>query len=1057
MTKNQFIQQIWSSYLRMKSSGIVKLPTLIFVISACTLFATHGYAQAGRSPQSLQISGTVTGAQGEPLVGALVTEDGTSNGAMADAGGAYRITVSAGATLSFAHVGYTTKTVVVTAAGPLNVVLSEDTQMLDEVVVVGYGVQKRASVTGSVASVRSKEITSVKTPNVTNALAGKLPGLRAVQRSGAPGDDAASLDIRGFGSALIIVDGVERSFNQIDANDIESISILKDASASVYGFKGANGVILITTKKGEVSKPKITYNGYFGIQNITRYPEMLDGYEYATLYNEAQQNVGVTAPYSEEDLERFRQGIGTTDWYDATIRKAVPQTYHNIGVSGGTEQVKYFFSLGYTYQEGIYKSGDYDYSRYNIRSNISTKIVDGLTIGLQVSGRFDARNKPYEYEGGLIMRSIQMAKPVFPMFANNNENYWSSPGDKGNPYHISRYDGVGYDKRDRREFNGALTLDWEIPWLKGLQAKAQLSYDYNNLWSRRWYKEFYEYSYNPTNDTYNVQTNHTLSELTTRSENYFNPNVQLSLNYSNTFGLHDIGAMALWEVDNDRKDWVEAYRQFDVAALDQIDAGNKANMNNAGRARVSAHAGLVGRVTYAYASKYLAELSFRYDGSYKFAPESRWGFFPAVSLGWRISEEPFFKEALPAIDNLKIRGSFGVIGDEGTVGDADDWRNYQYLSGYTYPSGNYVLGSGGLSNGASDRGLPNATLTWYESKTANIGFEASVRSGLLSVEFDYFVRKREGLLATRLLTLPSTFGQSLPEENLNSDKTAGFEIVLGHRNKVGDFTYDVKANFSTTRESNDYVERAASSNSLTNWRNNSNDRFKYIAWGREVIGQFQSYEDILNSPIQDGNGNKSLLPGDLKFRDVNNDGIINGSDDLPLSTGDTPRFYYGLNINAAYKGFDVTIFLQGAGGHRVSTASDFMDPFIQQGLGNGITLQLDRWHRADASDPNSEWIPGYMPPLRPAGVGANRTTNSWNLHKADYLRLKTLELGYTLPQSVLTKTGVENLRVYVSAFNLLTLTNNEGLMKYMDPENSHSSLRYYPQMKTFNIGATLTF
>jgi TonB-linked SusC/RagA family outer membrane protein len=775
----------------------------------------------------------------------------------------------------------------------------------------------------------------------------------------------------------------------------------------------------------------------------------MDAYQYTTLYNEAQQNVGVTAPYSEEDIEKYRQGIGATDWYNALIRSSIPQTYHNLSVSGGNEGVKYYFSLGHTYQEGIYKSDDYNFSKTNVRSNISATIVKGLTVDLQISGRLDTRNKPYEAEP--LTRSLQMALPTFPIHANNNLAYWSNPGDMGNPVHLSDTDYVGYDRRDRREFTGAIALNWEIPWLEGLTAKALMSYDYQNTLSRRWYKEYYEYAYNATSDQYTASKSHTISELTTRSTNYFKPNGQLSLNYKKTFGKHDIGALALWEFYNDRTDWVEAYRQFTVGAIDQINAGNKENMNNGGTAQVSAHAGLVGRVNYAYASKYLAEVSFRYDGSYKFSPEQRWGFFPAVSLGWRISEENFFKEALPMFDNLKIRGSMGIIGDEG------DFSAYQYLTGYTYPSGNYVLGSSGLSNGAVDKGMPNRNLTWYESTIANIGFEASLWRGLLSVEFDWFNRDRQGLLANRLLTLPTTFGQSLPQENLNSDRTRGFEIVAGHRNKVGNFNYEVKANASLTRESNIYVERAASANMYENWRNNTNDRYKSIAWGRTVIGQFSSFEDILNSPIQDGNGNKSLLPGDLKFKDWNDDGIIDGKDDQPIGRGNVPRVYYGLNLSADYKGFDVTLFFQGAAGHEVFTGGDFIDPFIQQGLGNGLALWMDRWHREDPSDQGSAWIPGNMPALRPTGLQAHRTNNTWTMQKATYLRLKTLELGYTLPKSWLTKAGIENLRVYANAFNLLTFTSTEGIMKYMDPENNNGALRYYPQMRTFNFGVNLTF
>lgn len=1015
-----------------------------------------------KSQQARTIKGTVVDATGEPVIGANIVEKGTTNGTITDVDGAFTLNLQQkNPILVVSYIGFTTKEVPVGSSSSLNIKLSEDTEALDEVVVVGYGVQKRASVTGSVASIQSKDIATVKTPNVSNALAGKLPGLRAVQRSGAPGDDDASIDIRGYGNALVIVDGVERDFKQIDANDIESISILKDASAAVYGFKGANGVILVTTKKGEIGKPKINYNGYVGLQNITRYPEYYNGYEYASLYNEAQQNIGVKAPYSAEDLERFRQGTGTTNWYDEVIRKSAPATYHNLSVSGGAEKVKYFFSLGFMDQEGIYKSGAFNYKKYNVRSNISAEIVKGFSVELQLSGRLDTRMKPYEAEP--LSRSIQMAKPVVPIYANDNPEYWSNPGDKGNPVHLSDIDNVGYDRRDRREFTGSIAMNWEVPWVKGLSAKALFSYDYNNKYSRKWYKEYYEHTYDPAKDAYNVTGSHTISELTTQNDNYFRPNGQLSLNYKNTFGKHDIGALALWEFYNDRTDILMGYRQFTVGAIDQIDAGDKTNLNNGGTARVSAHAGLVGRVNYAYDGKYLAEVSFRYDGSYKFAPDKRWGFFPAVSLGWRVSEESFFKEALPMIDNFKIRGSYGKVGDEGVTGYTDDdekdgkYKAYQYLTGYYYPSGNYVLGSGGLSNGAKDKGMPNLNLTWYESKTMNVGFEASALSGLINVEFDYFVRKRTGLLATRSLTLPTTFGQALPIENLNSDKNQGFEIVLGHRHKVGDFTYDVKANFSATRIYNMHVERAASANMFENWRNNSNDRYKDIQWGKKVVGQFQSFQEILNAPIQDNNGNKSLMPGDLRFEDVNNDGIIDGKDDQAIGHGDTPRIYYGLNLNGGYKGFDLTLFFQGAAGHEVFTGGDFMSPFVQQGLGNGTTLWLDHWRREDPSDMNSAWLPGEMPALRPTGFSANESNNTWTMQKASYLRLKTVEIGYTFPKKWMGRAGIENLRIYVNSFNPLTFTSRNGMMKYMDPENKDSAFRYYPQMKTFNFGVNLTF
>ena len=1032
-----------------------------------------------KQSQKVTISGWIRDASGEALPGATVTIRGSKHGAIAGLDGHYTFNIPAqeGLILTFSFIGMEKKTLKYTGKKTINVTLTSSSTEIDEVVVTGYQNIQRRDLVGSITTIKAKDIIIPSYTTIDQMLQGRVAGMVVTNSSSRVGT-APKIQIRGTSTLqgnrdpLWVVDGIIQEDFQVTLDsgdlmtknlqdiignqiswlnpaDIENITILKDASAAVYGFKGANGVILVTTKKGEIGKPKINYNGYVGLQNITRYPEYYNGYEYATLYNEAQQNIGVSAPYSAEDLERFKQGIGTTDWYDEVIRKTAPTTYHNLSVSGGAEKVKYFFSLGFTDQEGIYKSKAFNYKKYNVRSNISAEIVKGFTVDLQLSGRLDTRMKPYEAEP--LSRSIQMAKPIFPIYANNNPDYWSNPGDKGNPVHLSDIDNVGYDRRDRREFNGSITLNWEVPWVKGLSAKALLSYDYNNKYSRKWYKEYYEYTYDAVNDVYNKSGSHTISELTTQSDNYFKPNGQISLNYKNTFGKHDVGVLALWEFYNDRTDWVKAYRQFTVGAIDQIGAGDKTNINNDGKASVSAHTGLVGRINYAFASKYLAEFSFRYDGSYKFAPGKRWGFFPAGSLGWRISEEDFFKESLPMFDNFKIRGSYGKVGDEG------DFAAYQYLTGYTYPSGNYVLGSGGLTNGAKDKGMPNTNLTWYESTTANVGFEASVLSGLINVEFDYFIRKRDGLLATRILTLPTTFGQSLPQENLNSDKTQGFEIVLGHRKTIGDFTYDVKANFSTTRNYNRHVERAASANMYDNWRNNSNDRYKDIQWGKVCIGQFQSYEEILNSPVQDNNGNKSLMPGDLKFEDWNNDGIIDGKDDQPIGFGNTPRMYYGLNLYGEYKGFDLTVFFQGAAGHEVFTTGDFMAPFIQQGLGNGITLNLDRWHREDPSDMSSEWIPGYMPALRPTGFSANASKNTWTRQKANYLRLKTIEIGYTFPKKWMQRAGIENLRVYVNSFNTATITSRTGIMKYMDPENSESMFRYYPQMKTFNFGVNLTF
>ena len=436
----------------------------------------------------------------------------------------------------------------------LKVTLQEDTETLDEVVVVGYGIQKKASVTGSVAAISSDKLMEVKAPSVTNMLAGRLPGLRAVQRSGSPGDDGASVDIRGYGSMLVIVDGIERDYTQLDPNDIESISILKDAAAAVYGFKGSNGVLLVTTKKGTEQKVKIEYNGYVGFQKVTRYPEMMNAYEYASLYNEAIHNAnpwrGASA-YSQEQLEAYRNGTAGTDWWNETMRSTAPQTSHNLSLTGGTEKVKYYMSIGYMDQGGIIRSGDWNYQRYNVRSNLSVEVAKGLNVELRLSGRFDNRKKPYN--GDNLFRSAQMAIPTYSMYANDNPDYWGAVGDMANPVHVSSSDDSGYEDRLRREFNSSLAVTWQLPWVKGLMAKALVAYDYTNKEWKTWRKDLSEYTYDYANEEYIEKVINT-AHLESKLENYDKPTYQFSMNYNNTFaGKHNIGTMLVWEMYNDKR------------------------------------------------------------------------------------------------------------------------------------------------------------------------------------------------------------------------------------------------------------------------------------------------------------------------------------------------------------------------------------------------------------------------------------------------------------------------------------------------------------------------
>lgn len=1001
----------------------------------------------------VSITGRVTDVANKPVAGVSIrVKSSLTIGTSTDGGGIFTIQAEPNEILLVSSAGYKSQEISLRGRTTLNIILQDSVEMMSEVVVVGYGVQKKASVTGSVASIQAKELIKVKTPNVTNMLAGRLPGIRAVQRSGAPGDDGASVDIRGYGSMLVIVDGVQRDFAQIDPNDIESISILKDAAAAVYGFKGSNGVLLVTSKKGSNSKAKVEYNGYVGLQQVTRYPKMMNAYEYATLYNEAIYNSnpysGVPA-YSDAQLEGYKNGGQGTDWWNSLVRNNAPQSSHNVSIYGGNDQVKYYNSLGYVDQGGILKSDDWSFKRYNLRSNIDLAVSPNFSVGFKLMGRLQDRKKPYG--GDDLFTQAQMAIPIYSIYANDNPDYWQAIGNMANPIHSSYIDNSGYDSRLRREFNGAVDLNWKLPWISGLSLRAMVAYDYKNSEWKTWQKALSDYQYNQATEIYTEVALRKKASLESKMENLFMPTQQYSINYNHVFNeKHDVSGLLLWEAYHDRLTDVLGFRESSIGIIDDISKGDTENQNASGKSVETAHAGLVGRFNYAYDKKYLIEFNFRYDGSYKFQRDRRWGFFPGVSAGWRISEERFFKDNLPQFDNIKIRGSYAKVGDEG------DFSAFQYLDGYVY-GGSYVLGTGGLSTGLKSSGLANPWLTWYESQIMNFGFEASFKNGLITTEFDWFRRERSGLPATRQGTFPTIFGESMPQENLNSDINTGFELTLGHRNKIGDFGYNVSANFSATRIRYGYVERAASTNLYDNWQNNNNDRNKDIRWGKTVVGQFTSYEDILNSPVQDNNANRSLLPGDLKFKDLNGDGIIDGNDSGPIGHGATPRMYYGLNMSIDYKGFDMTLFLQGAAGHDIYISGDILDPFIQQGLGNGFAFMTDRWHRADPADPNSEWIAGNMPAARVTGQVDNRSDNSWSLHKADYLRLKTLEIGYTLPKRWIQSSKIDRCRIYFNGNNLLTFTGDDELLKNIDPESNQSRLRYYPQLKTFNLGVNVVF
>lgn len=1001
-------------------------------------------------------TGMVLDNLGEAIIGASVAVKGTTTGTVTDIDGRFSLPVSENAVLVISYIGYLPQEITVTnIQTPLNIVLKEDSQELEEVVVVGYGVQKKASVTGSVSSIGNQDLIKAPVSNISNAIAGRLPGIRVQNTSGIPGDES-TVDIRGFGSPLILVDGIEQPGFQIDPNEIESISVLKDAAAAIYGVKAGNGVLMITTKKGVKGKAKITYNGSVGIQNFTSFPKMVNAAQYAELTDEDAINRGNAPVYGPEKLQKFKKGIEdgykSYDWADILTRSNAPQTQHNLNVSGGSEDFSYFTSVGYLNQEGIYSSKDLGFSRYNFRANLSAKIAQHFTAEVQTSGRIENREAPYD-DDTYIVFGITRMHPTMSPYANDNDQSYYGLTNFQNPLARSDADVSGYRRSKKKLFHGQFSLKYDAPFLPGLSAKVLFSYLTKVEDDKNFAKEFSLYSYDKVGDSYaynKVFTGNSPSHLTRKTFTSEQNFLQFSLNYNRTFlDKHNISALLLYEQREDLEDYVQAYRQFDIDALEQINAGSDTNKNNEGTEKELANVSFVGRINYDYMGKYLMEFAFREDGSAKFHKDNRWGFFPSVSAGWRISEEAFIKDRTTILDNLKLRLSYGKMGDD--KGKDNEVKAFQHLTGYNYPGGaSYVLGSNVIKS-LDSKGLANIGYTWFTSEIYNGGIDVSLWNRLLEGSIDVFYRKREGLLAYRYQSLPNTFGSSLPQENLNSDDYRGFEITLGHTNQIQDFRYSVKGNISFTRIKNVYIEQADPVNSYRYWKDYRSERWQNLEYGYKCVGQFQNQEEINNWAVQDGAGNTTLSPGDLKYQDFNGDGVIDSYDEQPIGRSDKPEIYFGLDLSANWRGFDFSLLMQGA-----TNYARYLDGAMGSALFNGSSALkdfMDRWHRADLYDPTSEWIPGKYPSTYSSGKPSNLRKSTFNLIDSYYLRVKNIELGYTFPRKWIGKSGISDLRVYVSGNNILTFTN----LPYGDPEAPSRDRILYPQLKIWNVGVNLTF
>lgn len=990
------------------------------------------------------VSGTVTDAQtGDTLPGVNVLVSGTTTGTSTGADGRFELNVpSLQDTLVFSFVGFETTTIPIDGRTQLNVEMAPETFQGSELVVVGYQTQTKATSTGSISSVQGDQIEKAPVINAENSLVGRLPGLVAVNNTGQPGESGSTLRIRGSNtlgdnSPLVVIDGVTNrtgGLSRLNPNDIESITVLKDASAAIYGSQAANGVILVTTKKGREGAPRVSISYNQGYTQPTRIPEMADAATYAQMINEIDMYRGREERYTEEDIQKYRSGSNpwthpNTDWFDAAFKDLSKQSKINASVSGGSETITYYLSLGTASENGYFQNSGFQYDQYNFRTNIEGQINDNLNISLNLSGRRELQEAPIRGVGPTF-RALMRGKPTLPAYWPNGKpgpdiEYGDNPVVTG-----TKATGYNRDKQDVLQSNIKLELD--VPFVEGLELESNVSYDkdyqFNKLWETPWYLYTWDYQ------TYDSDGNPVLNrakrglnspQLTQDASDNYQATLNLIGRYQKDLGDHSISLLAGVERQTFKDNFFSAYReQYLSDSIDQLFAGSEDQKNNNGSAFEGARQNYFGRVNYNYKEKYLVEFVGRYDGSYIFPEGERYGFFPGISVGWRLSEEPFWKENLSFLEGFKIRASWGQTGN-------DRIEPFQYLTTYGFGEG-YIFSQTELVKSLQQERIPNTSVTWEVANQFDFGVDAEMLGGHLTLEADYFHYLRSDILWWRNASIPTSAGFSLPRENIGKVVNSGIDGRITYSDQVGDFSFDVSGNAGYAYNRIRYWDESPGVPEYQQSTGNPMNTNLYY----KADGVYNDQEEIDSNPSWPG-----ARPGDIKFVDVNGDGEINGLDRVRINKNEMPRLTAGLSLDAGYKNFDFSALLQGATGavRYVFTESGEIGNFLQ-------SYAEKRW---TPENPDTEHPRTY-----------NRTDEYWAsnqntyfLRSADYLRLKSVEIGYNLPSSIGEKVGLRNMRIYVSGYNLLTFDK----LKVFDPEASSSSGQYYPQKRVFNAGISLTF
>lgn len=1039
----------------------------------------------------ISISGTVTDEMGEPLIGVNVSIKGTAIGNITDIDGKYSLQApNAQSVVVFSFIGYRTAEVAIGSQRVINHQLIEDTQLIDEVIVVGYGVQKKETVTGSVSTVKGDELLRSPATNLSNSIAGRLSGVVTFQRSGEPGNDNTSLRIRGSNTLgnndpLVVIDGVAAragGLSRLDPNEIESMSVLKDASAAIYGARAANGVILITTKKGKAGqKPQLSYSFNQGWGKPNMLPKMANAAQYAELRNELIVNDGMINPLqgesivlppwkTQEEIQKYRDGSDPwrypdTDWIKETYADWSPQRSHTVNIEGGSNKASYYVTFGHQFQDGYWRKSANNYKQYNLRMNLDVELHEFVKVGVNMMGRQENRNYPSQAAGDILWFTSR-GRPTDPAFWPNGlpgpaQEYGRNPA-------VAASDITGYDKDRRYYIQTNAYAEITQPWIEGLKLNLNIAYDKFLMQRKKWFQPWTLYSWDGVSLEGDGVTpklspglnypDHPDPRLDMYSEDQTNMVLGGILSYDKTFGSHTINLLVGMEKDQSDNAYFEAMRRYYLSTAVQLfDAGGDKEKNatsksndewdkNWKRARMN----YFGRVAYNYKEKYLAEFVWRYDASYMFPKDNRYGFFPGVLVGYRMSEEDYWKENLHFIDYFKLRASWGQMGNDQVYFDSR-LQEFQYLETYKYAYG-YIIDNED-QKGLEISRFPNKNITWEVANNTNIGIELRTFKNRLYVEADYFYNKRSKILWRRNASIPQTAGLTLPAENIGKVDNKGFDFKIEWSDQIGkDIFYRISGTGMYAKNKIKYWDEAPGA---PEWQKSTGHSFPrdindpstglfYIFDG--VFKDWDEINNTANRPNYDGiTSDKGIQPGDMKFKDIDGDGLITPDDRVRFDRNQEPKWTYGLNAFFQWKDFDLSFLFQGA-------ADAWTKVYFDSGeIGNYHSSIYDNHWSVDNPTDKHPRVHARGKYYWDSGTGAN---NTYWMRKTNYLRLKNLEIGYSIPKHILKKTNfLSYARIYVNGSNLVTFTNFD----YFDPEGTSNAGNFIPPAKIINIGCSVTF